>query len=996
MIIHLYFTFKGGLKIKRNKIILTLVMLFVVLCVVSTVNATDNVTDDVVNVNDETDFVQANNDDQSVSEEPLTTNEEEVISASPGTFADLTNEIKNATGELNLSRDYVFSSSDTRGINIDKEITINGNGFSINAKSKQSVVVGISSNNVVLKNIVFVNFASYYIGGAMSWSGNNGTLINCSFENCKIDSLNQYESSNRGGGAIYWTGNDGTLINCSFKNCKVSVASKMIYTYALGGAIYWTGNNCKLINSSFVNCACSQNFGHTYGGAIYFKYWPSDVDDGGRVDIINCIFEDNLAQTGGAIYSELAYNKIDKSTFNSNNAKIYGGALYLKGNGFDIVSSEGEYLEYRSIMSTADINNCIFRGNVAKNGGAIYEANNGTIIYSSKFINNSATNESGAIYVINDYDLLSDCIFIDNKATNNGAAILWKGNDGSILSSIFVNNSAAKDSGIYMAGANNIVKDSVLFSNNQNPIIFAANYVVTANYNWWGNTIHNYNQQPTVPARVNVKNWLFMNFTVNTTSLKVGEIAAVNCDLTNLITSNGIISKYNAIDLPILNLTVVSDNNIDTSISMISGLCEAKYVATHTPTGYLTIRYNTIEETFYFTIQKAELQLNVSDSLILKGNLLVSAPNNADGIVHVVINNKDYSANMTNGRASVAINDLPLGRYLATTSFESDSYNVNVFNSYIDIKSSIDANNLTKNQDSADKFQATFYNFDGNVLKNIKVTFMLNGGLQTATTDNNGVASLDINLSPNTYEITSLNPVTDETKLNKIIIIGSGGSSTDNNNTPSGNTDNNNTPTGNNSGENSNQTNNDPKPINDNQITIPSLSTGSGTVKLPTDASGTITLDIAGKKYNFPVVNGVANVKLPDLANGNYGYIITYSGDTNYASFTKTGSVTVKKQTIPTKPVVKTTITLKTVKVKKSAKKLILQATLKQGKKALSGKKVTFKFNGKTYKAKTNKKGIAKVTIKKNVLKKLKVGKKVTYQAGYGKVTAKKTAKIKK
>jgi len=276
-------------------------------------------------------------------------------------------------------------------------------------------------------------------------------------------------------------------------------------------------------------------------------------------------------------------------------------------------------------------------------------------------------------------------------------------------------------------------------------------------------------------------------------------------------------------------------------------------------------------------------------------------------------------------------------------------------------------------------------------LKNIKVTFMLNGGLQTATTDNNGVASLDINLSPNTYDITSLNPVTDETKLNKIIIIGSGGSSTDNNNTPGGNTDNNNTPS-----ENSNQTNNDPKPINDNQITIPSLSTGSGTVKLPTDASGTITLDIAGKKYNFPVVNGVANVKLPDLANGNYGYIITYSGDTNYASFTKTGSLTVKKQTIPTKPVVKTTITLKTVKVKKSAKKLILQATLKQGKKALSGKKITFKFNGKKYTAKTNKKGVAKVTIKKAILKKLKVGKKVKYQASYGNAIAKKTAKIKK
>ncbi len=93
---------------------------------------------------------------------------------------------------------------------------------------------------------------------------------------------------------------------------------------------------------------------------------------------------------------------------------------------------------------------------------------------------------------------------------------------------------------------------------------------------------------------------------------------------------------------------------------------------------------------------------------------------------------------------------------------------------------------------------------------------------------------------------------------------------------------------------------------------------------------------------------------------------------------------------------VKHAVTLKTVTVKKSAKKLVLKATVKAGKKPLKYKKITFKFNGKTYKAKTNKKGIAKVTIKKAVLKKLKVGKTVKYQATYLKDTVKKSAKVKK
>lgn len=86
-------------------------------------------------------------------------------------------------------------------------------------------------------------------------------------------------------------------------------------------------------------------------------------------------------------------------------------------------------------------------------------------------------------------------------------------------------------------------------------------------------------------------------------------------------------------------------------------------------------------------------------------------------------------------------------------------------------------------------------------------------------------------------------------------------------------------------------------------------------------------------------------------------------------------------------------ITLKTVTVKKSAKKVVLSAKLKKGKTLLKNKVVKFRFNGKTIKVKTNRKGIAKATFKTSSLK---VAKKVSYSASYAKDSVQKTAVVKK
>ena len=144
----------------------------------------------------------------------------------------------------------------------------------------------------------------------------------------------------------------------------------------------------------------------------------------------------------------------------------------------------------------------------------------------------------------------------------------------------------------------------------------------------------------------------------------------------------------------------------------------------------------------------------------------------------------------------------------------------------------------------------------------------------------------------------------------------------------------------------------------------------------------TVVFKINGKKVKTVKTNskGVAKFKIP----------IKYAPKTYKVSATALGKTVTKKL------VVKQVLKLKKVTVKRSAKKLVITATLKEGKKALKGKKITFIFKGKKYTKKTNKKGIAKLTIKSKVLKKLKKGKKITYKATYLKDTVKRTVRVKK
>ena len=116
-----------------------------------------------------------------------------------------------------------------------------------------------------------------------------------------------------------------------------------------------------------------------------------------------------------------------------------------------------------------------------------------------------------------------------------------------------------------------------------------------------------------------------------------------------------------------------------------------------------------------------------------------------------------------------------------------------------------------------------------------------------------------------------------------------------------------------------------------------------------------VKFTINGETYiSYTDSDGYASVEIKNLKVGMHSISCEYKG------FKVSNTITVKK-----------TLITKNLKVKKSKPIKFTAKLLNNKGKVMKGKKITFKFKGKTYKVKTNKKGIATIKIKN----KFKVGK---------------------
>ena len=310
-----------------------------------------------------------------------TENDGLISEGNSGTFAELQANITAAKqgSTITLTKNYERESGfDVEGIVIGKSITIDGNGFKIDAQGN-SRILKITADNVILKNIIFTNGKTTENGGAVFFQ-KSGTVTNCSFIN-----------NHNGEGAVFFVGK-GEVTNSNFAD-----------NYAdYGAAIYFSDSG------NVTNCNFTDNLAAKDGGAVYFQN-SGDVRDcnfikstsknnGGAVffeksgTVINCNFADSTASnTGGAVYFS-SEGKVTDCSFDDSSAAKYGGAVYFTSDG--------------------DVANCNFANNTAKMGNAIY-SNSKCTVSDCDFTDNPLT--KGAIHsVTGDITLSNNVIDVDD------------------------------------------------------------------------------------------------------------------------------------------------------------------------------------------------------------------------------------------------------------------------------------------------------------------------------------------------------------------------------------------------------------------------------------------------------------------------------------------------------------------------------------------------------------------------------------------------------
>lgn len=759
--------------------------------------------------------------------------------------------------------------------------------------------------------------------------------------------------------------------NITFKNGNGDYGSAVCYLKEI--------ENTKITNCNFYSNTAKDN-----GGAICFMLKCSNSI------ISKCDFISNHGDMGGAIYIGMDYEETPNINNNFthlsfiNNTADTGGAIYVLGlvqnNLFYNVSFINSSVKHAggAIFFAHDVYGCEFSlvkfiSNAARTGGGIccHGHLTETAFRDMQCINNTATYDYGGFIFVEypiEYCIFNRIDFINNSAKLRGGVIcsnlVFASNE--LINLSFINNGAERGGAIFSIGdfADNALNNCIFAKNHalNGSAIYFQRYMI---YNRIGNLIFIDNTAEDTgtfyiygisdeyilsskfinnmaknaaaiyfngPCSSNLENCEFINNTCDVSNIcfmDESELTIRDCifDGKNSIL---ILNKYSDINL-INNSELNSYSN--------------SYFALNN--GVISLNNNSLRNIIYNKgTVSSKTHIYVLAMLTLLDPVKLFAYCVDDRGNYIVSDNMTFHINEDNLTVPMGYNPIAYADYVMTQKATlkinaSLSSRLSDCDYYTSILRTVllDAEDMVRGFNSNYDYQVKLTDSNGNPIGNESITFTVAGKQYGALTDNNGIASIRLGLDVGEYKVTVSSPlieqdITRNLKIEKRIL----------NNKDL------------NVYYNSNQKfkiqiiGDDGKAEGKGKSVDVTIDNKKSTLK--TDADGFITITI-----NKNIKPGTHNIKI------------------EYNGFSVKNKITVK-HSLSSK---------KIVTVKKSAKKIVLKAKLKSNYK---NKIIKFKIKGKTYKAKTNKKGIAKLTIK-NKFKKGKYSVKITYLNDIVKTTLK-------
>ena len=676
---------------------------------------------------------------------------------------------------------------------------------------------------------------SYFVNNSGRWGGALSVMggeFSIATNFIDIDGTKFVNNSALYGGAMFVWGSNYSISNSVFDNNSAFGKGNMTPNNNNGGALVVTQGNIP-ISGTIINSNFTNNKAQ-YGGAA----WINE----GTVDISNSNFINNTATVeAGAIGFEPAYTKITATVYGTNfinnTAGVDGGAIYSNG---DLRISDSD-----------------FDNNKAQKADIIYSNINGLLSINGNNYSNYTENKAPIINLAGIETISSDggviITVLDNKTVNvcygdvvTLHAIITV--DGVLVANQDLSFSVYNGEDVVVCKANSLLNGSYVATYKINDVI---NKTVSIVYDG-----------PEVHINTGILNVSKANpdLTVGALNITVGDLEIITVtgpkDATGLIT-----------------LTL---NGIDYILPIYNG--EAKFYFQDLAYGTYDVsasysgdnHYVAAENSTVFKVDKvlANLNIHVEDITFGENGLvIITLPSDIDGsIVTVNVNGKVYPVTVENGFAKLPLRELNAGDYTISAVFAgNDKYLPGVSNALLTVSKADPALNVfisDVDYDGAFNINVALTGVDAIGL-NGDVIVTVNGKDYTVNVANGKGNIPGVKLAAGTYDFTAkfagsdnYNDVSDSGnfKVNKV------DSAID--------------------------------------VAVKDINVGEDaviSVKLLSDATGSVTVTVNGKDYTETVVNGVANVKVADLKAGTYDVVVKYSGDNNYNAAVATSSFTVSK-----------------------------------------------------------------------------------------------------